>query len=746
MITTILKGGLGNQLFQIFNLISYSFSNKIDFFFKPQISDEKRPFYWNNFLKTLKPYIKSVDTRKIYKEQKFHYTEIPFNDHFYFDGYFQSYKYFQSNEKEIFKIINLYSQRDDIKNKYKQFYEFENYISIHFRIGDYKDIQLYHPILNVKYYINALEHILSKTGKKWNVLYFYEENDKIAVKRVIDILRVEYSGILFTPINTNIIDHEQLLLMSLCNHNIIANSTFSWWGAYFNLNENKIVCYPNTWFGPKNVNKIVDDLFPDTWCKINDNVYKNNSDYPICFSEVFYSLKDYIIVKMNNSLPYTYKINEDLDIFTKNLNENIDIIVQLYDKNIFRHTITMVSKNHAHLDLFKHRESFLHFRFDIFDKFEFSKFSLDASIGDFLLKNKTRNCRGAYVPCLKDDLSLRYCEYIEYPQKIKHLNYVNNFSDIDFHRVLVNEKKSLLNYSMIEPVYLNVVVWGHGIQYITDILNIIMTDIDCDILNITKHEFNNVEQIINKCYKLEMINSSHIMNKTKYLNSVKKEFIFILLKILTPKNKIYGTGDFKIIADENMVNCKWKIREKYNPRNVNVNKPPLTKGITHEHVIHVTDNNEETTYLTHAFLNKYPKMYEDYDLELNNVNIKIPWHIQKPKKAHVKNINIKTLYANIINKKNCIIEDTPHYKYVTGDTKSYSDYYSKYLGKYLQDNHTTMSFDKLIKNFNIEEYKNQQDRLIIINKDNVVIDGLHRLSILKYDNNIENINVVVFTY
>ena len=53
-------------------------------------------------------------------------------------------------------------------------------------------------------------------------------------------------------------------------------------------------------------------------------------------------------------------------------------------------------------------------------------------------------------------------------------------------------------------------------------------------------------------------------------------------------------------------------------------------------------------------------MYEDYDLELNNVNIKIPWHIQKPKKAHVKNINIKTLYANIINKKNCIIEDTHH--------------------------------------------------------------------------------------
>jgi hypothetical protein len=56
--------------------------------------------------------------------------------------------------------------------------------------------------------------------------------------------------------------------MSLCKHNIIANSSFSWWGAYFNENLEKIVCYPSVWFG-KNVEHNVVDLFPNRWVKIN---------------------------------------------------------------------------------------------------------------------------------------------------------------------------------------------------------------------------------------------------------------------------------------------------------------------------------------------------------------------------------------------------------------------------------------------------------------------------------------------
>jgi hypothetical protein len=56
--------------------------------------------------------------------------------------------------------------------------------------------------------------------------------------------------------------------MSCCDHNIIANSSYSWWAAYFNNNSNKIVCYPDKWFGPQLSNHDTKDLCPTTWNKI----------------------------------------------------------------------------------------------------------------------------------------------------------------------------------------------------------------------------------------------------------------------------------------------------------------------------------------------------------------------------------------------------------------------------------------------------------------------------------------------
>jgi hypothetical protein len=71
----------------------------------------------------------------------------------------------------------------------------------------------------------------------------------------------------FIRVNPHLDDWEQMLLMSLCEHNIIANSTFSWWGAYLNSNVEKIVCYPDQWFSPK-ANKDTSDLFLEDWVKI----------------------------------------------------------------------------------------------------------------------------------------------------------------------------------------------------------------------------------------------------------------------------------------------------------------------------------------------------------------------------------------------------------------------------------------------------------------------------------------------
>jgi hypothetical protein len=278
MVTIEIMGGLGNQLFQLFHLISYGLTHKVPFYFehKETLARADRPFYWDNFLSSLKPFVKSAyeQNLQIYRENGFHYTEpIPykqFGKPFKFYGYFQSYKYFQEKEQDIFKFIKLNEQRENCRNKYVRSYNFDKTISIHFRIGDYKHLQQYHPLTSISYYTTALKHIIEQTERNdWNILYFYEEDDVGIVKQNVTALQNEFNHLTFIPIDTKIVDYEQVLLMSSCQHNIIANSSFSWWGAYFNQHSNKIVTYPSTWFGPSLGNKNIDDMFPIGWCKIH---------------------------------------------------------------------------------------------------------------------------------------------------------------------------------------------------------------------------------------------------------------------------------------------------------------------------------------------------------------------------------------------------------------------------------------------------------------------------------------------
>ena len=275
-ITTHVMGGIGNQLFQVFNLISYSLTQNKLFFFEERNPDRPdSPFYWDNFFKSLKPYLKAGPPMNLplYKEEGFHFSKIiPFNKihrPFRFYGYFQSYKYFEHRKDEIFKLIKLEEQKQLVYNKYVS--DFSNSISLHFRIGDYKNLQQHHPIMSIVYYIDALKYICKNTNKNdWNIIYFYEEQDREMVTQNVAAIKCELPELTFTPVDTTIPDYEQILLMSLCQHNIIANSSFSWWGAYFNSNRYKIVTHPdlNKWFGPAQGNKKMDDLCPTEWVKV----------------------------------------------------------------------------------------------------------------------------------------------------------------------------------------------------------------------------------------------------------------------------------------------------------------------------------------------------------------------------------------------------------------------------------------------------------------------------------------------
>ena len=83
----------------------------------------------------------------------------------------------------------------------------------------------------------------------------------------INKLQNDFPNYTFERKYSHLEDWEQMLLMSMCYHNIIANSSFSWWSAYFNSNINKIVCYPSVWFADK-ANIDTSDLCPKRWKKI----------------------------------------------------------------------------------------------------------------------------------------------------------------------------------------------------------------------------------------------------------------------------------------------------------------------------------------------------------------------------------------------------------------------------------------------------------------------------------------------
>jgi len=272
-ITCYLQGGLGNQLFILFTMLNYhlKYNFKIMLPYNNRISDRK--FYWENFLSALKEYTLPISSdeitfSKFREKEMFEYNPIPIiKKSFCIFGYFQNFNYFHEYKNEILKFINFENQVEIVKKKYE--FDYTNIISLHFRIGDAK-INTGFIILEIEYYIKAINAILKKFEGKYNILYFYEKEDTILVNDKIKILVVNFPNLNFIPIDTAIEDYEQMIIMSLCKHNIIANSTFSWWGAYLNVNKDSVKVYPSKYFMNYNshMEKNVFKLFLDSWIKI----------------------------------------------------------------------------------------------------------------------------------------------------------------------------------------------------------------------------------------------------------------------------------------------------------------------------------------------------------------------------------------------------------------------------------------------------------------------------------------------
>ena len=278
MLTCNLMGGLGNQLFQIFTTIAYSMKNGVSFRFL----DNKtlgggnctlRHTYWDTFLYRMKPYLTQVFPPLVQiNENGFKYNDLDMsvlgnNQNVRLFGYFQSYKYFEQYSKTIIMLLGL----EESKYRLFQKYKCDNSIGIHFRLGDYKKVQWVHPIATCDYYKCSLSYILEAQNQPTPtpnmVMYFCEDEDIDDVKQTIGALQLDFPQLAFERADNTLADWEQMLLMSCCRHNIIANSSYSWWAAYLNTNPDKIVCYPSAWFGPS-IGHDTSDLCPREWKQI----------------------------------------------------------------------------------------------------------------------------------------------------------------------------------------------------------------------------------------------------------------------------------------------------------------------------------------------------------------------------------------------------------------------------------------------------------------------------------------------
>lgn len=289
MVIIQLTGGLGNQLFQYaFGralAIKNNTSVKLDLSFFEHYEWHEysiAPFALQAELATkqevteLKARDKSTLTkiaRKLGSSRKYIFQEpdLRYDASFlniqtpvYIEGYFQSELYFTAIEKEIRSELQLKPAPSVSSQHWLQKISGVNAVSLHIRRGNYVQVDFVnkvHGTCSLAYYQQAVQHMGKATT---NPEFFVFSDDITWAKENLQIPFPTH----FVDSNDDKTDYEDLRLMSSCSHHIIANSTFSWWGAWLNNKPNKIVIAPNPWFADAERNKQTKHLIPNNWLQL----------------------------------------------------------------------------------------------------------------------------------------------------------------------------------------------------------------------------------------------------------------------------------------------------------------------------------------------------------------------------------------------------------------------------------------------------------------------------------------------
>lgn len=273
MIIVRLKGGLGNQMFEYAAGRALALKTGSELLLDATFLNDRTPRKHFTF-RSYELGIFNIHTRFTFLSRLSFMISIPLlwptlsvlsarlrmifsKDFRYLSGYFQNEMYFKQFESEIRDDL---SPRDPLSSEAKKITESiqtSESVSVHVRRGDYvsdsKTAEV-HGFLGVEYYENAANFI---AGKVNNPHFFVFSDDLEWCRNNMNINR---------PVHYVSCGVNDLHLMSLCKHNIIANSTFSWWGAWLNKNPRKIVVAPKRWFAGSDHDS--EDIVPKNWVRM----------------------------------------------------------------------------------------------------------------------------------------------------------------------------------------------------------------------------------------------------------------------------------------------------------------------------------------------------------------------------------------------------------------------------------------------------------------------------------------------
>ena len=295
MITVLLSGGLGNQLFQYATgrrlslkhqtglTLDLTFVNsKLQFdqlttYRRYELEEFNLPVQTTDLLikgKFLYPLSKSEYVlRKFISKNKYHYVPEDNSgwdqkvmlapDNSFLEGFFQSEKYFSEISDVLRKDLQLKKPLAGRNLKLSEEIQSHNSVSLHIRRGDYvrleKNLQK-HGVTSEAYYTKAIAEISAKVSDP-HFFIFTDEPDWVR-QHFKTAFPYQVADTNQTPESAWL----DMQLMSQCRHHIICNSTFSWWGAWLNPRNDKIVVAPRQWFADPSINAA--HILPDSWIKL----------------------------------------------------------------------------------------------------------------------------------------------------------------------------------------------------------------------------------------------------------------------------------------------------------------------------------------------------------------------------------------------------------------------------------------------------------------------------------------------